>query len=172
MNSLNHQKICVEFHVLNRHCTRYSTCPQLEHLLTSTTAANTCWYEHKIMFLFTFPRGLFHFFVHGSGLCTWILTWFTSHTCAAHFNRETSAYLQSGLGFRSNFLQPTRELFLYLLIYLFIYLSILHPIALVLFLIPFDFKSILIASLAVEIYVGQIYLRRGLFCKGRFMQIC
>ena len=123
MNSLNHQKICVEFHVLNRHCTRYSTCPQLEHLLTSTTAANTCWYEHKIMFLFTFPRGLFHFFVHGSGLCTWILTWFTSHTCAAHFNRETSAYLQSGLGFRSNFLQPTRELFLYLLIYLFIYFT-------------------------------------------------
>lgn len=55
---------------------------------------------------------------------------------------------------------------------LFTYLSILHPIALVLFLIPFDFKNILIASLAVEIYVGQIYLRRGLFCKGRFMQIC
>lgn len=115
-----------------------------------------------------FPEDCSIFFVHGSGLCTWILTWFTSHTCAAHFNRETSAYLQSGLGFRSNFFQPTRELFLYLLIYL----SILHPIAVVLFLIPFDFKNILIASLAVEIYVGQIYLRRGLFCKGRFMQIC
>lgn len=86
---------------------------------TSLAAHLLLSWAQNISFHFS-PRTVM-FVGNSSGLCTWIVTWFTSRTCTVlpYFTREISANLQHGLSFNSNFSQ-TKKAVLFLFFFFFL----------------------------------------------------